>query len=209
VPHRGRTRLEIEVKLPVADLPVLVRNLDALGATPRGRVLEQNTVYDTPSSDFRREGRLLRLRIETPAPSPACPGGRRRVILTSKAPPPDRPVHRSRRSPKPRHKERLERELVVKGHRRWPRVLGSLGLRPSFRYEKYRSSFRLPGLHLDLDETPIGIFLELEGTPRGIDRVARALGFSPGDWIRGTYGELYAAACRRRGRRPGNMMLDR
>jgi adenylate cyclase class 2 len=208
VPHRSRTRREIEVKLPVADLVALFRNLDTLGAIPGGRVLEQNTVYDTPSGDFRRQGLLLRLRIETPAPSGSSPGGRRRVILTSKAPPPDRPAERRRRSRKPRYKERLERELLVTTVRRWPVVLGSLGLHPSFRYEKYRTTFRLPGLHLDLDETPIGIFLELEGTPRIINRVSRALGFSPEDCMRVTYWDLYAAACRRRGRVPGNMMFD-
>jgi len=42
-----------------------------------------------------------------------------------------------------------------------------------FRYEKYRTTFRLPdsnawanGLLIELDETPIGTFVELEGPPR-------------------------------------------
>jgi adenylate cyclase class 2 len=86
-------------------------------------------------------------------------------------------------------------------------MLGSLGLRPGFRYEKYRSTFRLPGLHLDLDETPIGVFLELEGSPSAIDRTARALGYAPRDFIRATYYDLYAADCRRHGRIPRNMLF--
>jgi adenylate cyclase class IV len=53
-----------------------------------------------------------------------------------------------------------------------------LGFRPGFRYEKYRASFRLPNLHVDLDETPAGNFLELEGSPKAIERVAHALGYS-------------------------------
>jgi adenylate cyclase class 2 len=82
-----------------------------------------------------------------------------------------------------------------------------VGFRPGFRYEKFRTSFRLPGLHLDLDETPVGRFLEIEGAPAPIDRIASALGFSPRDYIRSTYAELYAAECRRCGQIPGNMLF--
>ena len=201
MPHRLRATREIEVKLRVADLAALVRSLKRLGATLRGRVLEQNTLYDTPDAEFRQRGRLLRLRIETPGPSKLLPGGASSAVLTSKALVPKS----SRRS---RYKERLEREIEVQSPKRWPAALRAIGLRPSFRYEKYRTTFRLPGLHLDLDETPVGIFLELEGAPRAIDRVAHALGYAPREYINGTYWDLYAADCRRRGRKPTNMLLS-
>lgn len=200
MPHRVRTARETEVKLRVADLPALIDSLKRLGAALHGRVLEQNTLYDTPSADFRGRGRLLRLRIETPAPSKLLPGGSRSAVLTSKA-----PVPGSRPS---RYKEKLEREVAVESLARLPSALRAIGLRPSFRYEKYRTSFRLPGLHLDLDETPVGVFLELEGSPRAIDRVARALGYAAREYINGTYWDLYAADCRRRGRKPANMLLS-
>jgi adenylate cyclase class 2 len=190
---------EVEIKLRISDMSGLVRQLGRLGATPQGRVFERNTLYDTPDSDFRKRGRLLRLRIETPAPSGAIRGGRRRAVITSKTPAPARPG-----SP---YKQKFEREAPVRYPEHWDRVLRSIGLRPGFRYEKYRTTFRLPGLHLDLDETPVGVFLELEGTPRAIDRVACALGFAPRDYIRGTYWDLYAADCRRRGRLPQNMLF--
>jgi adenylate cyclase class 2 len=199
MPARRRTFREIEIKLRIADLPALIRDLHRLGASPHGRVLERNTLYDTPDSDIRLRGRLLRLRLETPAPSKTIPGGSRRSVVTSKAPAPE-----SRGS---RYKQKLEREVEVRFSVRWPSILRSLGLRPSFRYEKYRTTFRLRGLHLDLDETPVGVFLELEGAPRSIDRVARALGFAPREYIRGTYWDVYAADCRRRGRAPRNMLF--
>lgn len=198
------TNREVEIKLRVADLPSLLRRLRKLARISRGRTLEQNTLYDTPSSHFRRCGRLLRLRIETPAPPGSPPRRTRsRTVLTSKAPPP-RPKGNSPRS---RYKERLERELVVRQPGRWPRLLRSLGLRPAFRYEKYRTTFELPALHLDLDETPAGVFLELEGAPQAIDRAARAIGFTPRDYLRITYWDVYVADCRRRGRRPRNMLF--
>jgi adenylate cyclase class 2 len=197
---RHRTVREIEIKLRVFDLPGLIRRLRRLRCDCDGRVLERNTLYDTPESDLRRLGRLLRLRIETPAPSSLVPGARRRIVVTSKVPAPL--AYGSR------YKEKLEREADLRSLRGWPSILGSLGLRPSFRYEKYRTTFRLPGLHLDLDETPVGVFLELEGAPRAIDRVARTLGFRPRDYVRGTYWDLYAAECRRRGRTPRNMLFQ-
>jgi adenylate cyclase, class 2 len=195
------TKLEIEIKLPVRDLPALLRRLRKIGARNRGRVFEENTLYDTPAADFRRYGRLIRLRIET------SKSGHRDAKLTSKAPPPhNRARGRAARSAA-LHKERLENEANVRDPARAARLLRAIGLRPSFRYEKYRTSFRLGALHLDLDETPVGTFLELEGPPAPIDRTAGALGYSTRDYIRGTYWDVYAADCRRRGRKPRNMLF--
>ena len=57
--HRETNR-EIEIKLRVADLPGPDPTTSpGLGAVEHGRVLEQNTLYDTPDSDFRRRGRLF------------------------------------------------------------------------------------------------------------------------------------------------------
>lgn len=197
------TNREIEIKLPVTDVLNLVRRLRSLGAVPRGRVLEQNTLYDTPDSDLRWAGRLLRLRVETPARSAVFPAGSRRFIITSKA--------RAERktSEKPKYKERLERERVASQARDWPTVFRSIGFHPGFRYEKLRTAFRLPGLHLGLDETPVGTFLELEGRGKLIDRVARRLGFLRRDYIRGPYWGVYVADCRRRGIPPKNKVFAR
>jgi adenylate cyclase, class 2 len=203
------TNREIEIKLRILDIAALLQDLRHIGASFRGRVFEQNTIYDTPDSAFRRSGRLIRLRLETPAPRSAktpCirPNSRPgRAILTAKAPPHCRSLEPGRS----KYKERLERELVVRHPLQWARMLTSLGVRPSFVYEKFRSTFELPGLHLDLDETPAGAFLELEGSPRKIDRAARALGYLPRDYFRGTYWDVYAADCRGRGLRLKNMVF--
>jgi adenylate cyclase, class 2 len=201
------TNREIEIKLRIADIPIILRKIRAIGATSQGRMLEQNTLYDTPQSDLRRRGMLLRLRIETPADQNSPAKRRERVILTSKAPPHQPPTN-NRSQNRPRYKERAERELVVaNSSRQWIAALTALGFRPAFRYDKYRTAFRLPALHLDLDETPVGSILELEGTPQAIDRAARKLGFATDSYLRATYWDLYAADCRRRGVRPKNMLF--
>ena len=214
MPRHRRTNRETEVKLRVADVPDTLRKLATLGARCESNVLERNTLYDTPDSDFRRRGALLSIRAETPPPagyqSPknvASRSASRRTILTSKAPIALRSARDSR------YKEKLERELVVPGSpTRWDRKLRSLGLRPGFRYDKIRSTFRLrrfPGLAIELDETPAGTFLELEGLPREIDRAARALGYSSRDYYCGSYWDVYVANCRRRGVSPRNMVFDK
>ena len=199
MPSRSRTVREIEIKLRVREIEGLIRKLRRLRCRCAGRVLERNTLFDTPDADLRHRGCLLRVRIETPAPSKHVPGGLRRTVITSKNPAPA--------SVRSRYKVKLERELAVRSPRGWTAILRSLGFRTAFSYEKYRTTFRLPGLHVDLDETPVGVFLELEGPPEAIDRVAKKLGFSRHDYYRGTYWDLFAAECRRRGRPLRNMLF--
>ena len=62
-------------------------------------------------------------------------------------------------------------------------------------------------LKIELDETPIGAFLELEGSPSSIDRVARLLGYTHSDYITQTYGALYIADSRLHGYKPTNMLF--
>ena len=64
-----------------------------------------------------------------------------------------------------------------------------------------------PGLKIELDETPVGLYLELEGPVAAIDRGARLLGYDRKDYMTDTYGSLYLAACRRQGRKPGDMLF--
>ena len=91
-------------------------------------------------------------------------------------------------------------------------ILRGLGLFPQFRYEKYRTTYILPrigSLKIELDETPVGNFLELEGSPSSIDRAASALGYAPSDYIKSTYGSLYLAECRLCVRKPGDMLFQK
>ncbi len=170
-----------------------MRDLRGLGARRGRRVFEENVLYDTVKAGLRSAGCLLRIRIETPNGAQAHTDESVRGILTVKAPP---PAERRERS---RYKARLERETDIKDPQRWPALLQSLGFRTGFRYEKLRTaSVLLEGLHLSLDETPVGTFLELEGSPKAIDRIAKALGYAVRDYVRANYYGLFAADCRRR-----------
>jgi adenylate cyclase class 2 len=194
---------EVEVKLRLAGLEDARWRLRGLGVRRVRRVFEQNTLYDAPKGELWRAGQLLRLRLE----SAVKPGTERRAgkpavgILTFKGP----TTGRGRR-----YKIREETEVGVRNPRTWEAKLVALGLRPGFRYEKLRTSYRLPGLpklHLELDETPVGLFFELEGAKQDIRQAARLLGYGPKHYITASYWALYRGFCRRQGREPGNMVF--
>ena len=219
--HTKDSHEETEIKLAIKDLEGLLTRLRGMGVKPRGRVLERNALFDTDASDLRSRGRMLRLRTEIPAPSKFASGGQRRTVLTAKSPASDRKSGESRHRDAD-YKRNMEREVVLRAPQRrsskakrtlqdrgWPFALGVLGLRSKFRYEKYRTTFRVRGVQVDLDETPVGIFVELEGKPGAIDRVARDLGFSSRDYIRATYYDLYVADRRKKGRAVRHMLFSR
>jgi adenylate cyclase, class 2 len=196
-PERAHT--EIEVKLRIPDKRRLLGQLARLEAKQvRARVHEMNTLYDAPDGNLARHGRILRLRVERPASRPNGAGRARKLasvkpgfsaLLTFKGP------SKGARASKPwPYKVREERELRIADARDVPGILEALGVRPWFRYEKFRSIFELPGmrnLKLALDETPIGLFLELEGPREEINRAAEVLGFARSGYISKSYGALF------------------
>jgi adenylate cyclase class 2 len=212
---RPKHRDEIEIKLRVPDLAVLrsrLRRLRAREITPR--IYESNTLYDTPQHNLRRRGQLIRVRTEQPASSfgKKRPKGNAAALLTYKGPSSTRDAKKTGRHSKIRHHFKIkdEAEVSVAGAGELARILRALGLRPTFRYEKFRTTYALPvvrGLKIELDETPVGTYLELEGPVAGIDRAAHFLGYTRYDYMTDTYGSLYLASCRRRGRRPGDMLF--
>ena len=196
---------EVEIKLQVTDIGALRRRLKQLQARMDvPRTFESNTLYDTPKKILASKGQLIRIRTEQPSPSSnrsrsAHPTA---FILTYKGP------AKSSKAQK-RFKVREEVEVNLSGDG-IAKILTALGLHPIFRYEKFRTTYTLPGirnLKIEVDETPIGIFLELEGATSAIDRAAKLLGYVRQDYITATYGGLYLAECRRQGQKPGDLLF--
>jgi adenylate cyclase class 2 len=177
---------EVEIKLRVPDSAAARKMLRKAGfRVTKRRFHESDVVYDTPDGELRDSSRLLRIRQE----------GASSWVLTYKGP------------PKPgRHKSREEIEVGLSDGKIFATVLERLGMKPSFRYEKYRTILRQPGgagLAM-VDETPIGDFLELEGEPGWIDRMAAELGFARSDYITASYARLFFEQC---GSNAGDMVF--
>lgn len=193
--------IETEIKLPVEDdnLKKIRRSLKRLGfRVSRRRVHEDNYLFDFADRRLRRRGRLLRLRFV---------GGK--SLLTFKGPAGKGPA-----GGKGPYKTRTELEFAVRDGKAFRQVIEIIGLNVSFRYEKYRTTFseegsgkRHSGAVAVLDETPIGNFLELEGPPGWIDRVAQGLGYRKKDYISASYATLYRLDCRRKRRKAGHMVF--
>lgn len=92
------------------------------------------------------------------------------------------------------------------------RILAAIGFEPRFRYQKYRTELSLPGVIVAIDETPIGVFVELEGAEAGIADAAARLGRTPDDYVRASYRTLFLerrAAAGVEGPAAGDMLFDR
>ena len=201
---------EREIKLRAGNFEAMKLSLEHMGARPvgtgDGRVHEWNMIFDTAGQELAKKGQLLRIRQETANSG----NGKARFILTLK-----KPSENAERDGYG-HKVREEIETEVEDGDALRRVMEGLGMNAWFSYEKYRTTMKLPSseawatdLLIELDETPIGTFLELEGPAEAIDRAARELGYSKEDYITNSYLGLYLDECRRRGESPRNMVFDK
>jgi adenylate cyclase class 2 len=212
---------ETEIKLRISNLKAFQRILKRLGALSvgqgSGRVHEWNVIFDTPDGGLAKHGQLLRIRTETSETKSkkgkAAPT--KRVLLTFKRPLAVAKARSSSAQENHHHKVREEIELEVADASALANIFQGLGMRGWFQYEKYRTTFRLPpsqtwakGLLIELDETPIGIFAELEGPSAAIDRAAEELGHSRRDYILKSYLALYVDECRRLGKEPHDMVFE-
>ena len=185
---------EIELKFPVDSLPEFERKLRGAGfllETPR--TFESNTLYDTPTRDLKEKGELLRLREY---------GGRH--IVTHKR-------HPDKEDTASMYKVRIETESEVSDGPAVAEIFTRLGFCPAFRYEKYRSEYShpdSPGSHLVVDETPIGIFAEVEGPTGWIDSTLEQLGVDQGRCLTESYGKLFLVWKQSTGSPATNLTFD-
>lgn len=211
---------EIEIKLAIRNSKALLRALKRLGAKPANpkapRVHEMNLIFDTPDGGLAKHGQLLRIRTETPAPAKKSVRGKLagRTLLTFKSPPDQLAIGDVAPGGDRRHKVREEIETELMDGATVRRIFEGLGLRGWFRYEKYRTTYVLPGRHpwakgllIEMDETPIGTFVELEGQAAAIDRAAKELGYSPKEYVLKNYLVLYVEECKRKGEQPKDMLF--
>lgn len=175
----GAGPIETEIKLPMkrgaGPARLLIETHGYREILPR--TLQVDQVFDFPDRALRQSGRLLRVRSEN------VPAGNKSAIFTYKGPTLSGGLHKSRE----------EMETSAGDARTLELILARLGLVPSFRYEKYRTTYRAsdePGV-VALDETPIGVFLELEGPAPWIDATALRLGFTTGEYVVASYAALY------------------
>src|SRR5262245_17143049 len=179
--------LEVEIKLAIGAAEAEIQGLVDLGARlVQPRSLEVNVLLDLPEQSLRARAAMLRARHY---------GGR--SFLTYKEPVPGPAGYKTRR----------EIEIVVPDFDAVIRIFEAAGLKRVWCYMKYRTAYEMEDLHILLDETPIGNYLELEGSRSAIDAVAARLGRAADEYMTVSYRGLYEQDCARRGVVPGDMIF--
>jgi adenylate cyclase class 2 len=170
----GELPRETEVKLRLDDAESGRRVVTQLGAfLVEPRHFEDNVLFDDAARGLAGRGALIRLR-ETPWAATLTYKGPREVVEGVK--------------------RREEVECRVEDAEALRVILGRLGLRSVFRYQKYREVYELDDVEIVIDETPIGAFLEIEGPVEAIHRAADAMGFGAESYVVESYAALFAAA---------------
>jgi adenylate cyclase, class 2 len=179
--------VEREIKLRFDNAGAAREAVRAAGAAPaRGRRLQDDRLYDTDDQSLVRTRSTLRVRTDGT-----------RSILTYKGPVQPGPV-----------KIREELETPVADGDILHQVLARLGLRVWFRYQKYREEFTSEDVIIAVDETPVGTFVEIEGTEAGIMKMAAAMGRTPADFILDSYYSLFVKNREALGFRGTDMIFD-
>jgi adenylate cyclase, class 2 len=169
-PPGTMTAIEREVKLRFGSPGEARAAIEAAGATPlRGRRLQDDHLLDTDDEALRRRRCVLRVRLEN---------GKSR--LTFKGPAETSTM-----------KVREELETFVGDGEVVLRVLEEVGFHVWFRYQKYREEFSHEDVIVAIDETPVGTYVEIEGSERGIASMAQALGRGQSDYLVDSYRGLF------------------
>ena len=163
---------EIELKFTVVDERRLREQVGELGfALVTARTFEENTLYDSPDRRLRGMRQILRLRRY---------GHKCTVTHKRQAGGDDR-----------RYKSRIETESQVEDCDALEEIFIQLGYGPVFKYEKFRTEWETAEGHFVLDETPIGVWAELEGPPEWIDSMLERLGIGQESCTTESYGKLF------------------
>ena len=145
------------------------------------RHFEDNHLLDFPDQRLASGQCLLRIRFADGI-----------YVLTYKGPP----------RPEGIFKIREELETKLEDGAILLEVLERVGMRICFRYQKYRSEFLLDDTHIAVDETPIGNYVEFEGSEAQIQALAGKMGIAEAQFLRSSYHSLYLEYCREKGETP-------
>lgn len=180
--------LEVEVKIRF-EKPEAARRaiLAATGVEKRSRYFEENRIFDTPGRDLAARGALLRIRCTSDGEG----------LLTFK----------EKVESEVRAKVRKEWEVRIDSPETLATVLTRAGFVTTYTYQKYRTVFRIGEAVVDLDETPMGCFVEIEGSPDSIREAAARLGARQSDFLVEDYRTIYHAWLAERGLPPADMVF--
>ncbi len=180
--------IEREIKLRY-DSPATARQaVVEAGATPlRARRLQNDCLLDRDTEPLGERHNTLRVRVDVGD----------RAYLTFKG----TPVLGMT-------KGREELETTVGDGALLLQLFERLGFHVWFRYQKYREEFHSGDLVIAVDESPIGTFVELEGSEEDILAMSETLGRPTSDFVLDSYLALFRQHCAAQGSSATQMLFD-
>ena len=178
---------ETEIKVKIEDAGDFCRRLSLLNpGVLSKRHFEDNHLLDFPDRRMRSQQCLVRIRF-----------AEGRGIFTYKGPPRPEGIFKTR--------EELETELSNGAI--LLEALERIGMCVCFRYQKYRQEFAVGDIHVAVDETPIGNYVEFEGPEDGILRITLRMGIPESQFLRSSYYSLYQEYCTGNNKSPEFMVF--
>jgi adenylate cyclase, class 2 len=179
--------IETEIKIRMDDPEGFCRGLDPLHpGILSARHFEDNYLFDFPNQRLGFRQCLLRVRLA----AGEC-------LLTYKGPSRQEGIFKTRE----------EFETKIEDASTLLQILDGIGLQICFRYQKYRREFALDGVHVAVDETPIGNYVEIEGSEDGIKEFAHKMEIAESQFLRDSYHGLYLEHCQKNGVVPHFMIF--
>ncbi|MCX6707691.1 MAG: class IV adenylate cyclase [Candidatus Woesearchaeota archaeon] len=156
---------EIEVKIKIDSIEDIKKKLRKLGGKESERIFEDAEYFDFEDDRIKKKDSVIRLR---------------NGVLAFKGP--------ARTS---NMMDREEIEIKV-DEKKMKEIFLKIGLKPRKVIQKYRTTFMFDNGkgEVVVDETPIGDYIEIEGTEEFIFSMTKKLGCTPKDHIVKTYGYL-------------------
>ena len=180
---------ETEVKFRLSERAAFEMRLLSLGARCEGRERERNVLFDDSAFSLRKRGSALRLRTT----------GKGSVL-----------TYKGKASFLRGVKTRLELESGVEAPDRIAALLVELGFAPRFTYDKRRTTWRFADPDrpvVVVDETPLGLFAELEGEDRAVRELADELEVPESAFIPDSYVALWMKAREENPELPADMVF--
>ena len=169
--------METEVKISITNEELTgVRERLALLEAEKisGCSMEINSLYDFEDGRLMQAGCVLRVRRYEGS-----------TILTFKGP----------TDPGSMYKKRRELETAVQDAAAIDDILKALGMSICFEYRKLRETYTVSVAssmtEVCIDQTPAGVFVEVEGEEPGIQAVLQKFGWTSERFVNKTYVEIY------------------
>jgi adenylate cyclase, class 2 len=178
--------VEIEAKIKLAEHDSIRLTLQRLGATARGKRMEENIFFDRPDHSLRQSDQGLRVRVARDEQT-----GHESVIVTYKGPRQHGPL-----------KSREEIELRADHPNHAILFLEHLGFERTLSFQKKRESWKLGDCLIELDEVPfLGTYLEVEGpTESAVQETLKTIGLENEPHVNPSYIALLSEYMEKQGR---------